>query len=432
MAAVPTDAGLSRHPMNRILTALLMLGGAPSFAPAQDTALTRLLLENRRVLLIDNGRLAGPGGRMLVEEGLGSRFFLVGEEHGVAEIPEVVQALLSDLRPGGYNTLAIEVSPLQGRRLDSMARRPGVVAALDTLLSSWFSSIPFYTLASERKLLASAMSAQGSTPPMRIWGLDYEVSGDRYYLQELERLASPAAQPAVRRARQLADSGFALFRTGNPSRLFAWSAPDSVFQDLRKALGSEAPARAVEILDVLERTARINRLFLTGRGYESNLDRSAWLRQNFIRALGVAEREEPAPRVLLKFGGSHVMRGWNYTHTLDVGTAAAVLAEAHGERSYHVLMVGGPGTKNTRMNITKAQYEPIGTAEIDGTSLAWLRPALPETGWVVFDLRAVRPAYLTRRSQTLTPVQDRFLHAYDAVVVLTGSTPGSANPLQVR
>jgi hypothetical protein len=84
------------------------------------------------------------------------------------------------------------------------------------------------------------------------------------------------------------------------------------------------------------------------------------------------------------------------------------------------------------MNITKAQYEPIGTAEIDGTSLAWLRPALPDTGWVVFDLRAVRPAYLTRRSQTLTPVQDRFLHAYDAIAVLTGSTPGTAIPLEVR
>jgi hypothetical protein len=419
--------------MNRILAALLMLGGAPSVALAQDSALTRLLLENRRVVQLDNGRLAGPGGRMLVEEGLRARFLLMGEEHGVAEIPEVLQALLSELRPGGYNTFAIEVSPLQGRRLDSMARRPGVDAALDSLLSSWFTAIPFYTLASERKLLASAMSAQGSAPPMRIWGLDYEVSADRYYLQELERLASPAAQPAVRRARELADSGFALLRTqGNPSRLFAWTAPDSVFQDLRKALGSEAPARAVEIIDLLERTARINRLFLTGRGYESNLDRSAWLRQNFIRSLGAAEREGVTPRVLFKFGGSHVMRGWNYTHTLDVGTAAAVVAESHGERSYHVLMVGGPGTKNTRMNITKAQYEPIGTAEIDGLSLAWLRPALPETGWVVFDLRAVRPAYLARRSQTLTPVQDRFLHAYDAIVVLIGSTPGRAIPLEVR
>ena len=81
-----------------------------------------------------------------------ARFLLVGEEHGVAELPGVVQALLSELRPAGYNTFAIEVSPLQGNRLDGLTRSSRMHAALDTLLASWFTSIPFYTLAEERAL----------------------------------------------------------------------------------------------------------------------------------------------------------------------------------------------------------------------------------------------------------------------------------------
>jgi hypothetical protein len=417
-------------PRTLVLPVALVLTGV---AHAQDTALTRLLVANRHPIRLTNGRLEDRGGRLLVDEGKVARFFLIGEEHGVAEIPAVVQALLSELRPAGYNTFAVEVSALQGERLDSLTRVPRMREKLDTLLSSWFTAIPFYSIAEERALLASAMAAQGSVPAMRIWGLDYDVSADRLFLRELERLAPASGRAAVRRARELADSGFAsLSGKGNPSGLFAWSAPDSIFEALRAALGPRPAARARAIIDLFERTARINRLFLSGRVYESNLMRSHFLRENFTKALAAAERRGEAPRVLFKFGGSHMMRGWNYTHTLDIGTAATILAEARGERSFNVLMLGGPGSKSTRMNIVKLQYEPIGTAEVDDANVAWLRPAVADSGWSLFDMRAVRTAYLRRRSSPLTPVQDRFLQAYDAIVVLTGSSPATPRPMVIR
>ncbi|MEW5914981.1 MAG: hypothetical protein AB1762_01190 [Gemmatimonadota bacterium] len=400
---------------------------------AQDTILTRLLVENRHPVSITNGRLDGPGGRFLVEQSKGARFVLIGEEHGVAQLPQVVQALLSELRPAGFNTLAIEVSPLQGARLDSLTRSPRMNALLDTMLASWFTTIPFYTLAEERALLTAAMAPLGGHPAMRIWGLDYDISADRLFLRELERLVPSSGRAAVARARARADSGFAaILGEGNPGKLFAWSASDSVFAELRSALGTRPSARAKQIVDVFERTARINRLFLSGRGYESNLLRSAYLRENFLTALNAAERRGERPRVVFKFGGSHMMRGINYTHTLDIGTAAPVIAEARGERSFNVLIFGGAQSKTSRMNILKLQYEPTGNAELALDNVAWLRPALADSGWVVFDMHAVRLAYLRRRTSPLTPVQDRFLHAYDAIVVLTGSTPGTPMPLAAR
>ncbi|MGQ0642212.1 MAG: hypothetical protein ACT4P6_15800 [Gemmatimonadaceae bacterium] len=190
--------------------------------------------------------------------------------------------------------------------------------------------------------------------------------------------------------------------------------------------------RAQAIIDVFERTARINRLFLSGRVYESNHMRSAYLRETFTNALASAERRGERPRVLFKFGGSHMMRGFNYTHTLDIGTAASILAEARGERSFNVLMFGGPQSKTARMNIVRLQYEPTGTAEIENDNVAWLRPALPDSSWVVFDMRPVRTAYLRRRGQLLTSIQDRFFQAYDAIVVLTASTPGTPRQIEVR
>lgn len=401
---------------------------------AQDTAITRLLLANRHPIALNGGRLVGAGGRHLVEQARSARFVLLGEEHGVAEVPRAMGALLRELRPAGFHTLAIEVSPSRGRELDGMARgarTPAELAArLDSSLASWRTAVPFYTLTEEREMLRDALTPQDRLPPMRVLGLDYEVSADRQYLEELERLAPPSGRSAVRAARGLADSGFArLVRAGDPSGLFAFSAPESVFTALRTAMGPRPPARAEEIVSLLQRTARINRLFVAGRGYESNQERSRFLRENFTRAR--ASTLGATDRVVFKFGGDHMMRGWNYTHALDLGTAAAMLAEEQGGTSYHVLLMGGSGTRSSRMNIVKAQYEPIGTAEVDGPMLAWLAPALPDSGWVLFDVKAVRTAAMQLgRPLRLLPIQDRFLHAYDAIVVFTGSHPGGIRPLR--
>jgi hypothetical protein len=412
-----------------VVFSLLLTFTAP--ASAQDTLLTRLLVENRHPLSIVDGHASGSGGRLLVAGGLASRFFLLGEEHGVAELPGVTSALLSELRPAGFNTFAIEVSPLQGMRLDEMARGRAATASLDTMLSSWMTAVPFYSLRQERDLLAAAMQTLGTVPAMRIWGLDYEVSADRHYLRELEQLAPSSGRAIVRAARELADSGFSLLATqGNPSQMFAWTAPDSVFAALRQAFGANPPERATTIIDLFERTARINRLFLSGAGYESNLQRAGLLRHHFAAALARAEGEGEYPRVFFKFGGAHMMRGLTYVHTLDLGAAAAITAEARREESFHVLVIGGPASRTAQMNIVKAQYEPTGTAEIDGVEYAWLRPALPDSGWAVFDMRPVRRAYLSRPRSSLTPMQDRFFHAFDVIVVLMGSTPAEPMPLR--
>ncbi|MFN8572084.1 MAG: hypothetical protein U0132_08510 [Gemmatimonadaceae bacterium] len=417
----------------RSLSIALALALAPAFGLcAQDTTLTRILVANRHTVSLADGRLAGDGGRLLVDEGKKARFFLVGEEHGVAQTPQVVQALLRELRPAGYNTLAIEISPLQGQRINALSGRAGSDAALDSLMATWYSSIPFYTLAEERAMLASTLRPSGDAAPMRIWGLDYDVSADRFYLRELETLAPPSGKAAVRRARESADSGFAMtFSQHNPSKLFAWSAPDSVFTALRAAFGGTIPARARDIIDLFERTARINRLFLSGRGYESNLMRSQFMRENLAKALAASEHQQPAPRVLFKFGGSHMMRGWNYTNTLDLGTAATIVAEGRGERAFNLLVLGGAGSKSSRMNILSGQYEPTGKPEVELPFTTWLLPALARSGWSLFDMGAVRREYLSGGS-TLNAAQDRFLHAYDAILVLTGSTPGTVRPLAIR
>jgi hypothetical protein len=412
--------------------ASFIFGATPAVVWAQDSTLTALLIANRYPLELREDRLGGPGGAQLLEGARTARFVLIGEEHGVAETPQLIRALLTDLRPRGFDTFAIEVSPLQGQRLDAMRGGPRLTERMDTLLATWRTTIPFYGLEEERALLLSALQPLEGGRPMRIWGLDYDVNGDIYFLEELERLASPSARPAIQRARMLADRGLeAMANQGDPSQLFAWSAPDSAFEALRTALGPRAPARARAIVDVFQTTARINRLFLAGRVYESNLERSAYLRKNFLARWREGLQSTAPPRVVFKFGGSHMMRGLNYTHTIDIGAAATIVAEGRGERAFSFLVLGGPGTRSARLNPVKGAYEPIGAAEVDARNLAWLRPAVPPNEWVVFDMQSVRRQYVRGRN-SLTSDQDRFLHAYDAIVVLPRSTPGTVRALMIR
>lgn len=141
------------------LVCAVLLGRAASgqtVAPPPDTVLHRLLLDHRMDLTLGNGRLSGRGGEFLVNEARRAQFFLIGEEHGVAETPVVIGALLRDLRPIGYDRFAIEVSQLQASRFNALRGRRDARAELDSMFATWLNAAPFYTMRTEADLLGQA------------------------------------------------------------------------------------------------------------------------------------------------------------------------------------------------------------------------------------------------------------------------------------
>lgn len=124
-----------------LLAGLVLLSGAlaaraqtppPSSPPAPsfEERLAKRAVENRHAVSFRNGTFSGPGWDLLLAEGKKSRFFLVGEEHGVAEVPAVVRELFRTLEPAGYRNLAIEISPPMAAVLDEIARGEDGLARL--------------------------------------------------------------------------------------------------------------------------------------------------------------------------------------------------------------------------------------------------------------------------------------------------------------
>ena len=390
-------------------------------APTFEERVAAKAAENRYAVAFKDGAFSGPGWELLLEQGRTSRFFLIGEEHGIAEVPAVVRELFRALQPAGYRHLALEISPPMAGALDEAARGADGLQKLSKLYADYAPGVAFYTLREEAELLAAARAAVPGRDPV-LWGLDYEMMADRYLLDGLRKRApeGPARVAAEALYEKSAAAIKTVIETGNPGAFFSFSNQPEIFADLRKAWPSPDAESAVT-LDVLQETLAINQLYATGHNWESNQRRAQLMRRDFLRYWDAEKAKKPLPRVMLKFGGSHMLRGRNITEVYDLGNLLSEMAAADGTQAFNLVVIGGPGTEHATFNPVKLTYEP---APIELAAEKYLQPivgqALPD-GYTLIDLRALRPLFTADRATTVDPELMRLVHGYDAMLILTGS-----------
>ena len=397
-------------------------------APAGDSALRAALVQRRATLSVDSaGRIGGAGGAMLVDAGRRAQFFLVGEEHGVAENPRLVEALFRALAPAGYRHLAIETGDAVAAELNRRALAADPKAELIGFVTEHYPGVPFYNLLEEAHLLASVVEAGGRRPDV-LWGLDYDVMADRYALRRLRAIApNAAARSAADRALAVGDSMLrAALAAGNPATVFSFAGPGPVVAELRRAYAPASGSEAERILDNVDETLRINRLWVEGRGYDSNVARSQYLKRQFMRyyrGYYPSAAVGGAPRVMLKFGASHMIRGRTFANSYDLGSLAAELAEADGASAFGVMVIGGRASRH-------AQFDPrtFGSSPAPGEFVeqAWAKPfydLADAAQWTVFDLRPLRPLLSSGGLGQLSARTTQVIYGFDALVILSGSHP---------
>jgi hypothetical protein len=399
-----------------------------------DTLTIRLRALARTAELTAAGELAGAGGEFLRAGVHAARFTMVAEEHGVVEVPRLTQALWLEGRRAGYSHFAIEVGEQLAVRLETALRADKTDAAYLAYLKAHWPGAPFYTWREDAALLRAIVN---STPGQRgvLWGLDYDIIADRHALGRLRELAPDAS------ARRVADSAIAVadsaldraMREQNPGLIPMFGGDSALFSRLRAAYRPRSGSEADRILTLMDSTLMINRLFLSGQGYESNLRRSRLLKRQFWRHYDSTSKAlGKEPRVMLKFGATHLQRGRNFVNSYDLGSLLPELAEKEGGEALSLYVVGGPRTK-------RAQIDPrtMTSTEIPVQSLApsWAKPFVDASDpdkWTVFDLRALRAATGAGRYGTLAPALVQVIFGFDALVVLSKSMPQQDLPVSRR
>jgi len=406
-----------------ITLATPLVGQAQTAAkPTLEERLARAAAENAVRLGFDGRTFSGPGWDRLVSEGRAAQAFLLGEEHGIAENPKLAAALFEALVPAGYARFVIEVSWPMADALDGAARQG--VAGLRRQFAEPGGEPAFFGMKEEAEMLVAVRAAVPGDVPV-FWGVDYEVGGDRLLLSRLADRAVPASASApLARLRDAASAAWAEHAaSGDISKAFSFAGDPALVVAVRDAW--PAPdAETHRLLDALEQTLQINRLWVERRRYDSNRRRADFLRANFRAHWQSAASAGPVPRVFAKLGASHLVRGLNPNEVFDIGTLAPELAEAAGGRTFHLMVLPGRGAPVAVLDPSKWRY--MASTPKDGymKGLDPILGAAHADAFTLIDLRPLRPL-LGFWSPGTDPELMRTVHGYDMLLVMTGSSASS-------
>ena len=401
-------------------------GAAASRAQPQTSPQTRLLeaLQRNRLPLTMGDGPAGRGWDWLVQQARDARFTLIGEEHGVAETAQLSAALFKALRGSGYTRMAIELSPIIAQDIEIAARRSGFQGILSFYAepNTWS---PMY-LREEAQFLASVINA-GPKNERVLWGFDREIFSDRYLISRLEPRVPRRAKQSFTRLKEASTNSWAQ-REKNPGPPFLFTQDPAIVSAVR-ADWPNPDRESDTILRTLEESLAINAVARTGTAWDSSERRAQWMRNNLAERLREERGRGTQPKVMMKFGYNHMIRGANYVNIFDVGSMTDEVAALNGGRAFHILVLPGPGSRQAVLgpgrsfvSVSSDEFDEFQTGDQRVTRVLSNANA---TGHEVIDLRALRPLAM-RGLEAWNPDVVRTIHGYDAAVIWKGAHASSS------
>jgi hypothetical protein len=406
-----------------LLLTVILTGG---LAAQQDKFVDRLV-QNRYQLNLEAGKLSGAALPVLQGALAGTQFVLIGEDHGISQIPQFAAALCEMLAPQGFHTLAIEVGPLAASAMQPWIAEAGGAKQLVEFEKEYPETIAFYNFREEYDFLSRcARSSSGNK--LRLWGLDQELMGASGLI--LDRIldthpGKQAAEETRRLLRKNDESHAAAVKSGNPGDTFMITSSEEDLTRLKDLLHKDGNAPGEALIDELIVSREIYQKNMTA-GYESNRERALLMKSTFQQSYARATREEgKPPKVLLKLGGDHTYKGFNPLRNADIGSFLAEMADGQGAKSLHILVLGVKGSQLRFAGIGRP-FQPgeFNLAADKDSDFLFLKPMfenLSSEGWTMFDLRAMRQGF--RSLGAVDKEMERLIFGNDLLVLIPQASP---------
>ena len=206
----------------------------------------------------------------------------------------------------------------------------------------------------------------------------------------------------------------AALTSGSPMDLFLLKATDATLDQAGTAIDRDGGDRAKALFAALRETRAIYQASQSRSG-DPNGRRARLMKRTLVARFA----EAPQARLLLKFGGYHLYKGYNPLGQRDLGNFVAERADGEGVKSLHIIVTGARGVQ--------AGYNGVGRQvavhDFDATTgkdsdwskeVTQARPSgTPPGDWFLVDLRRLRSADL----EALTPEWRALIRGYDLAVV---------------
>ncbi len=400
---------------------------APPRVQQQTGPQARLLeaLQRNRLPITMSDGPAGRGWDWLVQQARDARLTLIGEEHGVAETAQLSAALFKALRGSGYSRMAIELSPMIAQDIEAAGRRNGLRGILDFFArpDTWS---PMY-LREEAQFLASFISAAPRSERV-LWGFDREIFSDRYLISRLEPRVPPRARASFARLKDASTKAWTQ-QQQNLGPPFLFSGQDPAVVSAVRAAWPNPDRESDTILRTLEESLAINAVAQTGTAWDSSERRAQWMRNAFAERLREERGRASPPKVLMKAGYNHMIRGLNYVNIFDVGSMPDEVATLNGGRAFHIIVLPGPGSRQAVLgpgrSFVSTSSDEFDEFKAGDQRLTRVLSNANATGHEVIDLRALRPLAMRGLDSWNSDVV-RTIHGYDAAVIWKGAHASSS------
>jgi hypothetical protein len=397
---------------------------APQSRPAER--FLAKLLENRYALSARGGQLSEAGAQILRSAIAQSRFVLLGEEHGIAQTPELMAAVCKAAGPQPFHTMAVEEGPLVAAELEGWARRPDGLAQLTAFEKTFPYSINVYKAREEFDMLQQCTRAGESE--FHIWGLNQEGlnAGGVILSRVLATHLGSQAHAAMQRLLRKNDEGYRkALQSDSIFDFFMIAADDKELADGAALLQSDGSPDARTLFASLVESHQINRA--PPAAYPNARRRERLMKTLFAANYARAERAAAGPpKVLLKFGAFHVYRGLNPVHGSGIGNYVAEFAEAHGVQSLHIYLMPVKGSQPIWPRVSQpAQLRSFN--HVDEARYRYLQPVfanLLTSEWTMFDLRPLRQE-AAAPGGAIEAELATLVFGYDMLIVVPEGTPST-------
>lgn len=404
-----------------------------SALPAQTPSFAEQLNKQRYELSVQDGHLAGSGVPVLESALKDAQFVMVGEDHGIAQIPGVYAGLCDILGPQDFHTMAIETGPLVAGKLEQWVREPNGKAELAAFAARYPASIAFYDWSEEFDLLAHCAS-KATGGQFRLWGLDQELMGSTGLILDriLEQHPGPEATQEVKALLQKnAEAQAKAMKSGNPGELFMLSASEDDLSRLGALLKGEGNPAAQALFAALVESRQIYQKNMTGNYPDSNRQRALLMKHTFLSDYQQASKSDLRPqKVLFKFGAWHMWKGFNPLRNNDMGNFIMEMSDGLGVQSVHIAILGVKGSQLRFAGVGRpAQPGPLNLAEDKDSDFLYLKPMFDNLlgqGYTMFDLRGLRKNYASLG--TVDREMERMIYGYDFLILIPTPTP--SKPIQ--
>ncbi|QDP01195.1 hypothetical protein [Thalassotalea sp. PS06] len=370
-------------------------------------------------LTYQDNTFSGPAFDTLVEQGKQAQFFLIGEEHGIAENPVLAAQLFARLEGSGYQHLVIEVSPQIARIMELHLAKDGL-DGLRRLFAKPGGEPAFFGMQQEAEMLADIKALLPDNNNVLL-GVDYEVASDRPLLQWLQQQQIPdsAKAPLTTLTHASQQSWERYYQEKSPQYIFSFAGDPALVEDVRESWPS-ASNDVDWTLHELQKTLEINRYWMQGQGWQSNQARVELLRENFLKHWQQIRGQDGQTKLMAKLGASHLMRGLSSNATFDLGTLLPEVAEINGGKAVSVMVLPGDESNVAVLDPANWTFQPAPAKDGYTKGLQALY-AQSKDSMMLYDMQKLRPL-MKGQMKTESPELYRAVFGFDYVLIMTGST----------